>query len=353
MRNATTISVIMAVYNVEKYLEASVRSVMEQTYRNLEIICVNDGSTDSSLEILRRLQKEDKRIIVINKPNGGQGDARNVGLNYATAEWISFIDSDDILRLDTYSIVAEAIKAEPDMIHFGINMQYETGISPTKSDETYYEIKHEGLVELTDSIILQADASAANKIFKKSIIDKYNIRFENILYEDFQFSTQYMLISRNTFYIKEKLYNYLRRSESTMTNTFKKSPRAIDHLYAYNYVCAFLERNGIEDAHRDIMIRLFPACYSFVIRYGSRDVIPTAVDYATRLYNKYSCLQEELKKVIKNNTVLFLPKKKTKKKRLISQLLETFFSIKKEFVNYEWSKVFRFFGVMVYKKTLD
>lgn len=347
MDNTTKISVIVAVYNVENYLEASVRSIMNQTYRNLEIICVNDGSTDKSLDILQRLQKEDERIIIISKPNGGLGDARNAGLEQATSEWISFIDSDDTLRLDTYEIVAEAIKANPNMIHFGINIVYENGISQSKNDEAYYAIKHEGIVELTDSMIPKMDCSAVNKVFRKSIIDKYSIRFEHILYEDFPFSIQYMSTIHQVFYIKEKLYNYQRRTGSIMTNTFNKSPRAIDHLYAYNYVCEFLDRNKSLDKHTDMMTVLFPACYSFVIRHGSKDIMPKAVDYATELYNKHAFLQIGLMRVIKNGTVLFRPKNRKKRKRPLSQILETIFSIKKEFVNYEWCKVFRLFGIMI------
>ena len=76
----TKISVIVPVYNTEKYVEATVRSLMNQTYRNIEIICVNDGSTDGSLEILERLQKEDDRIVVLTKKNGGLGDTRNYGI---------------------------------------------------------------------------------------------------------------------------------------------------------------------------------------------------------------------------------------------------------------------------------
>lgn len=348
MKTTTKISVIIAVYNVEKYLEASVRSVMNQTYRNLEIICVNDGSTDSSLDILQSLQKEDERIVVLNKPNGGLGDARNVGLEHATSEWISFIDSDDTLRPDAYDIVADAIELNPDMIHFGINMVYEDGILPSKTDEDYYTIKYDGLAELTGEMIPRVDCSAVNKVFRKSLLDRYSIRFEHILYEDFPFTIQYMTIIRKVLYIKEKLYNYQRRAGSIMMATFNKSSRAIDHLYAYNYVYSFLERNALLDKYTQMLPRLFQACYSFVIRHGNREIIPVAVEYATGLYEKSSILHDNLTKVVQNGTVLFRLKS-LKKKSLISWVLERMFSIKKEFFDYELYKVIRVFGFIVYK----
>ena len=89
------ISVVLPIYNVEPYLEKCLRSILTNTYRDLEVICVNDGSTDGCLEILRRLQREDSRIIVINQENRGLEEARNAGLRAATGDYIAFIDSDD------------------------------------------------------------------------------------------------------------------------------------------------------------------------------------------------------------------------------------------------------------------
>jgi glycosyltransferase involved in cell wall biosynthesis len=96
------ISVIVPVYNVEKYLERCVQSVMNQTYKRLEIILVDDGANDSSPQICDQLALIDKRIQVIHKPNGGLSSARNAGVEKATGDFITFIDSDDWIALDTY-----------------------------------------------------------------------------------------------------------------------------------------------------------------------------------------------------------------------------------------------------------
>lgn len=344
------ITVIIPVYNVEKYLEDSVRSVMNQTYRNLSIICVNDGSTDGSLAILEKLATEDNRIVIINQENRGLGGARNTGIKNTTSEWICFMDSDDKLRIDTFEILSKIIDSDIDLIHFGTEIIHEEGVATIKSDEKYYAIKHKGLTKVTDSLFLNSDTSACNKLFRKSTIDKHNLHFEKILYEDFQFTHQYLAVSKNVYYIPEKLYMYLRRSNSIMSETFKKTPRAIDHLYAYNYVYEFLEKNNLLNNHRESMVKLFCDCYFFVIKFGSKEIIPNAVKYATELYEKYTILQEEIIRTTQNKTVVFKIKKKLKQKSFTSRILENLFSIKNEYYDYTFCKIIRIFGIIIYKK---
>ena len=105
MANKPKISIIIPVYNVEKYLEQCLKSVINQTFKDIEIICINDGSTDNSLEILEAFQKQDERIKIINKQNEGQGIARNEGLKVAKGEYISFIDPDDWVAQGMYEFL--------------------------------------------------------------------------------------------------------------------------------------------------------------------------------------------------------------------------------------------------------
>lgn len=351
MKNKTEqITVIIPVYNTEKFLEKSVRSIMNQTYKNLNIICVNDGSTDGSLAILEKLAKEDERITIINQKNAGLGGARNTGLDHATTEWISFIDSDDLLHQNAFEILSKVLDTNIDFIHFGTEIRIEDGITPIKSDDKYYAIKYNGLTEVTDLQFLESDTSACNKLFRKSILDKHNIRFEKILYEDFQFTHQYLSVSKYAYYVPEKLYIYLRRNNSIMFETFKKTPRAIDHLYAYNYVYEFLEKNNLLEKHKNSMIKLFPDCYFFVIKFGTTEIIPTAVKYATELYDKYTLLQKEIIKTTQNRTIVFKIKKKLRQKSTSSLILEKIFSIKNEYYDYTFCKIIRLFGIIIYKK---
>ena len=103
------ISIIVPVYNVEKYLKKCVKSILNQTLDNYEVILVDDGSTDSSGDICERLQSEDNRIKVFHKKNGGLSDARNYGVRYSSGKYITFIDSDDYIRKDYLEILYNSI----------------------------------------------------------------------------------------------------------------------------------------------------------------------------------------------------------------------------------------------------
>ena len=107
-----TVSVIIPVYNMESYLERCLDSVLNNTYRNLEVICVDDGSTDGSLQILRRYEQTDKRIVVITKENGGVSSARNTGLDHASGNFVSFVDPDDLLHPQHYELMLQAIPSD-------------------------------------------------------------------------------------------------------------------------------------------------------------------------------------------------------------------------------------------------
>lgn len=341
------ISVIIPVYNTEKYVESTIRSIMGQTYDNLEIICVNDGSTDGSLAILNRLKEEDSRIIVIDQENSGQGAARNAGIRLASSEWISFIDSDDQLAEDAYEIIARTFVLDPDMVHFGIKVVSEDGSLPAESDVKYYTLKHEGLVKLNDSVILASDASASNKIFRKSIIDRYGISFSRILFEDFQFSMQYMAVSENVYYLKDKLYYYLRRDGSTMSQTFNRTERAIDHMYAYGNLADFIYANRLQEEHGRMLYKLFISSYMFSIRYTTLERIPYIVEYSTRLHEKYPVVHHKVKRIVENGSVRFVVKKKRK---LYARILRKLASLNYEFIDYRLYKVLRVCGMIVYKK---
>ena len=111
------ISVIVPIYNVEQYVERCLNSIIENTYKNLEIICINDGSTDNSLKILEKIAENEQRIKIIDKINGGVSSARNIGLDVATGDYIAFVDSDDWVHNRYFEILLDfAIKEEADIV---------------------------------------------------------------------------------------------------------------------------------------------------------------------------------------------------------------------------------------------
>lgn len=127
------ISVIIPVYNTESYLKRCVNSIINQTYKDLQIILVNDGSTDNSITIMQKFKKMDSRILVIDKPHKGVSAARNAGIEAATGDYISFIDSDDWLENDAYQVLLDILqKKDADAVYFGWNEEFSDGTSTGK-----------------------------------------------------------------------------------------------------------------------------------------------------------------------------------------------------------------------------
>ncbi len=265
------ISVIIPIYNVEQYLSKCLNSILNQTFPDLEIICVNDGSKDSSLQILENFAQKDNRIKIVNKENGGLSSARNAGLEIATSEWISFIDSDDWLDIDTFEKLERMFGQNPDIICFGTHLRGEVPPDIASADSEYYRIKHLGFVDLTDQIRETTDVATWNKLYKKSIIDKYNLRFPvGRHYEDYSFYWEYMFEAKTAFFTDEKFYNYLRRPNSIMANTFnKKSSKIIDHLYASEIIFNYCSKRGILNDHLETFAEIFMNCFWFAYNYSA------------------------------------------------------------------------------------
>ncbi|MGN1211309.1 MAG: glycosyltransferase family 2 protein [Candidatus Cryptobacteroides sp.] len=346
MNCSEKISVIIPVYNTEKYLEASLRSIMNQTYTNLEIICVNDGSTDSSLDILKRLAAEDDRIVILDQKNAGQGAARNAGLQVATADWVTFPDSDDLLVPDTYETVVKAFGLDPDLVHFSMKVVYENCNNFKKSDREYYSVKTDGLFDVTNDIICGADSSVSNKVFKRSLINRYGIHFEKIRYEDYQFSKQYLAIAKTVFCISRPMYLYLRREGSTMDQTFQGTPHSIDHMKAYVAISDFYKRNLYEDKVEELLCRIFVPSYWCAIYYSTDESRKKVVEMADSIYNESPVLMRTVTRNFSHGTLHFFEKKPS---HFMTKILEFLFSIKYENHFYKPYKVTRLFSIPLSK----
>ncbi len=214
------ISIIIPVYNVGKFLDKTLNSLINQTYKNIEIICVNDGSTDNSLEILQKFTEKDKRIKVLTQPNSGPATARNNGLENMTGKYVMFCDADDWFEPTMAEEMINAIEENnADFVVCDTNVVDEfEGIDRCDS-RNGYKISYEGLKKFNSFQEIQnVSFTLWNKIFKKSIIDKHNISFPdgNYYYEDTAFTFQYLLASNHAFFINKKLYNYFRRDEGSL-----------------------------------------------------------------------------------------------------------------------------------------
>mgnify|MGYP000987662776 FL=1 len=219
------ISIIVPVYNVEKYLKKCVDSIVNQTYKNLEIILVDDGATDNSGKICDELVELDNRIKVYHKKNGGLSDARNYGVERATGDYIGFVDSDDYIDAEMYERLYEAIKKENvDVAECNLKIVY-----PEKTDfftdQKYYQIcnKQEYLEEYLK--IEKIFGSACVRLTKADIARKLKFPVGK-LYEDTYYAYDLIGIVDKYVIVDNPYYNYLMR-ENSITNA-KFNPRIFD-----------------------------------------------------------------------------------------------------------------------------
>lgn len=226
------ISIIVPVYNVERYLEECVESLVNQTYENLEIILVNDGSTDSSGSLCERLAKTDKRIRVIHKKNEGLGFARNAGMKVMTGKYVTFIDSDDYADSNLIELLYTNLKNEcADTCIGGFKRVNDLGeiIFKEKYEREIYsdaEVKNRLLMRMLGSSVEKSDAirmSVWNVIYSADIIKNNKLKFPSereLISEDIIFDIKYYKNSKRVIVINSLAYNY-RLNEESLTRKYK------------------------------------------------------------------------------------------------------------------------------------
>lgn len=216
--NSKKISIIIPIYNVEKYLAEAIKSAINQTYKNLEIILVDDGSKDNSGKIADEYASIDDRIRVIHKQNGGLSDARNAGMEIATGDYMMFVDSDDLLTPEACEIFLNKIENENADYVIGnyINCDEEGSLweKPIFDTEKYHEFKLD-IKDYTDSFFIM-NSSACNKMFRREFIENLGLRFQvGLPAEDAIFTTYCFIKSSNVFYIPDIVYVYRQRNAGT------------------------------------------------------------------------------------------------------------------------------------------
>lgn len=230
------VSVIIPIYNVEDYIDECVKSIAGQSLKDIEIVCVDDGCQDSSIDKVVKYWEKDPRINLIHQFNRGLSGARNYGMHSSHANYIMFCDSDDTYSKTMCEEMYSSISSnQSDLSTCGINVVYHSNFDNRRDDRLYYQIKFTGKHNIDRDILEQTDVSSCNKIFRRSIIRHYDLHFpEGLLYEDYYFVKSYMLMSHTISYVDKYLYNYVRRPGSIMTSTFaKNSKKALDHMTIY------------------------------------------------------------------------------------------------------------------------
>lgn len=242
------ISVIVPVYKVEKYIGKCIESLMAQTYKNIEIILVDDGSPDSSGDICEEYAKKDNRIVVLHKENGGLSDARNYGLLRAHGELIGFVDSDDYVNENMYQILVDTMdKTNADVVISALEEVAE-GNEPATHVEygREYDIKVMSNIDAQNIYYDRPDLRIAytvawNKLYKREIMG--NIIYpKGYIHED-EFTTfKYLYNAKNIAFIDVPLYYYLRRDSGIMGSAF--NVKKFNLLKAYEHRICFYEEKG-------------------------------------------------------------------------------------------------------------
>ena len=217
------LSIIVPVYNADKYLRKCLKSITNQTYKNLQIILVDDGSTDSSYSVCKEIEKEDPRVVVASNKGKGVSSARNCGIKMAKGDYITFVDSDDYLELDAYEKAFERIE-DFDAVFYGYFEEYEN-LTHTKSISPLFS----GTTNLYDAIYycLMPDGnnyftSVCNKIFKRDKVKELLFDESFAIGEDEVWLIQAILKLSNIVFYNKPLYHYIQRSDSTI-HSFKQT----------------------------------------------------------------------------------------------------------------------------------
>lgn len=232
------VSVIVPIYNVEKYLKYSIGGILKQSYKNLEIILVNDGSQDNSLAICEEYSKIDNRIKIISVENGGQGRARNIGLQHSTSDWILFLDADDYYDNNAVEYLVELAE------RYGSDLV----VTPLRVARDHIQggnassIKNEKILNLNKDRLIEEmyygrllGATPCGKLYKREILEKWP--FPDQLFEDLAIAYKHLMSAKKVAVSNQYYYNYYQRVGSTTksryTSKLEDFYRAIEKNYKY------------------------------------------------------------------------------------------------------------------------
>ena len=234
------ISIIVPVYNVEAYLERCVESILKQTYTNLEILLVNDGSTDKSGELCDKLALRDHRIRVIHKENGGLSDARNRGIDEASSNLIGFIDSDDYIDEDMYeTLYRQMVASKADLSMCGhYDVYHQIPEKQVAKIKTWELMPEEAIKMVMEAKILSV--TAVNKLYKKALFEQLRFRIGKIA-EDAFIMVDLIHQCSKIVATNEKKYYYVHRENSITTQKF--SLKFLNVIEAYEQNAKIISEN--------------------------------------------------------------------------------------------------------------
>ena len=271
------ISIIIPVYNVAEYLPKCLDSILAQTLSDIEVICINDGSTDNSSDILQNYSSKDKRIKIINQNNKGISAARNAGLKIVQSEYVMFVDSDDYIAPDMAEKLYRTMEADnPDVVICSaecVNLlpkdaspdviEWQSWLQPWLDEY----VKPNGIYDVPKTIKDEFISVVWNKLYKASIIKNYKIEFPlGLIEEDEYWLWAYMIHCKKYSFINERLYFYVQRSGSIMT-TRNGNDKVLDILEIERRIYELIKKYANIKDYQEILADWYIRTVKEILKY--------------------------------------------------------------------------------------
>ena len=276
------VSIIVPVYNSEKYLDKCLDSLINQTLSDIEFIIVNDGSLDKSENIIKEYRKKDKRIKLINKENGGQASARNLGLKEASGEFIMFIDSDDYVSLDMCEVAYNVAKKGYDIVCMDYYIVKDGVISYANA----FKDKESGKISTKEYLF--SGAGPCNKIYNRLFLINNKFAFPlGITYEDYAAIPALAKFNPKVYYLKYANFYYVQHDGSTMrSKEYKKSYE--DIFPATDFLYSNLSNSNLEEELEGLITYhlLYLGSLNFY-KFGRFEQINKIADYMRKHFPKW------------------------------------------------------------------
>lgn len=306
MNNTYLVSIIVPVYNVELYLEKCIESILSQTYRNIEVILVNDESTDSSKEICELYAQRDSRIILINKSNGGLSETRNFGMNKAQGKYIMFIDSDDWIDSDCVQkcIIEFEKDSSLDIVFFPYVKEYKEKKIEVKlfdEEEKYFTQEDTrnillkklfGPIKPINPLSIDNISTAWGKLYRKTLVEDIQFTDTKIIgVEDSYYNIQVFYRARACKYVSHIFYHYRKTNAISLTKNYNLEKAYLrENMYAIKK--EFITDKSLDKKFEDalnnrVIVNLFSIIYAFVC---------SNISYKTKLAYCQQVLNREIYK---------------------------------------------------------
>lgn len=328
------ISVLIPVYNVEKYLPQCLDSIISQTFTDFECICVNDGSTDNSLSVLQEYANKDSRIKIINQTNSGASIARNKALKQSTGQYIALVDSDDFISKDYLEkLLAVSEKENSDIVYcrhkmyYPLDNRYESGVNKEKLSNLFKNYsnlkKSDKRIEYILNIV-ENSRSICMKLYKSELIKNNDICFfENVFAEmDYSFNILVNLYSEKISLLDEELYFYRKQVESI---TAKKKTFRINAINSFIYLTKEMEKRNLLQKNK--ILKKFVLSH-FTFNIGKKIPKESQQEVFSVAYNHFLYLKQILRdsffSVFKINIYVFILKIFKVKGLVIFRILKNF-----------------------------